>query len=186
VQTASLLTLLGACALAIALSLQGSLANFASGLLILSFRMVRVGDLIEIGDVRGRATELLPFHVVLVTLDNQRITVPNTSLTNGPVRNHTALLIRRASWTLPLLPQDDLPAVKQALLIKLQGDPRILREPAPQMYVQEWAADKRVLAINAWTNTADYQAVQLETLEGLGQALDELRKSAAGSPASRP
>jgi small conductance mechanosensitive channel len=70
VATASLLTLLGAAGLAIALSLQGSLANFASGLLVLSFRTARVGDFIEVGDIRGRVSELLPFHVVLVTLDN--------------------------------------------------------------------------------------------------------------------
>src|SRR5438067_6711859 len=70
VPTASLLTLLGAAGLAVALSLQGSLANFASGLLVLSFRMVRVGDVIEVGDLRGRVSELLPFHIVLVTGDN--------------------------------------------------------------------------------------------------------------------
>src|SRR5262249_22761794 len=69
IPTASLLTLLGAIGLAVALSMQGSLANFASGLLVLSFRMVRVGDLVEIGDVRGRVTDMLPFHVVVVTLD---------------------------------------------------------------------------------------------------------------------
>src|SRR5438552_10769073 len=102
VPTASLLTLLGAIGLAVALSMQGSLANFASGLLVLSMRMVRVGDLVEVGDIRGRVTDLLPFHVVLVTLDNQRVTIPNTVLTNGPVRNHSALLTRRLQWTLPL------------------------------------------------------------------------------------
>ena len=72
VQTASLLTLLGVAGAAIALSLQGSLTNFASGLILLTYRLVRVGDSIEFGDIRGRVTEMLPFHIVLVTPDNQR------------------------------------------------------------------------------------------------------------------
>ena len=175
VETASLLALVGAAGLAIALSLQGSLANFASGLLILSFRTVRVGDFAEIGEIRGRVDELLPFHIVLVTLDNQRITVPNTALTGGPVRNHSALPLRRAQWTLPLTPQMDLPRVKDALRARLLADARILPEPVPQLYVQDWSSDKRVLAVNAWTQTGNYQAVQQELLESLGLALEGSR-----------
>ncbi len=176
VQTASLLTLVGAAGLAVALSLQGSLANFASGLLLLSFRMLHVGDLIEMGDVRGRVTELLPFHVVLVTADNQRITVPNALLTNSAVRNNSALPIRRVQWTLPLTPGDDLTAVKNALRTRLQADARIMTDPAPQLAIQEWAIDKRVLAVSAWTATADFLAVQQELLEALGVRLEEVRQ----------
>jgi small conductance mechanosensitive channel len=168
VHTASLLTLLGTIGLAVALSLQGSLANFASGLLVLSFRMVRVGDLVEVGDVRGRVTDLLPFHVVLVTLDNQRVTIPNTVLTNGPVRNHSSLPTRRVQWALPLAPADDLSRVKETLRARLQADPRILAAPAPQIFVQDWSADKRTLAVLAWTRTEDSTAVQQELLEELG------------------
>ncbi len=96
-ETTSLLTLLGTAGLAVALSLQGSLANFASGLLLLAFRTVRIGDSIEIGDVRGRVSEMLPFHIVLETLDNQRISVPNTLLTGGAVRNNTYLAVATCS-----------------------------------------------------------------------------------------
>jgi small conductance mechanosensitive channel len=176
VTTASLLTLLGAAGLAIALSLQSTLANFASGLLVLSFRMVHVGDFIEIGEVRGQVIDLLPFHVVLLTQDNQRIFLPNTLLTSGPVRNHSTLATRRVQWTVPLTAGDDLEAVKQALQTRLQSDLRILAEPPPHLFVQEWTADKRTLAVQAWTATADYLAVQQEELEALGQALDELRR----------
>jgi small conductance mechanosensitive channel len=174
ISTTSLLTLLGAAGLAIALSLQGSLANFASGLLILSFRMMRIGDLVELGDIRGRVTELNPFHVVLVTLDNQRVTVPNTSFTGGPVRNNSALPLRQVRWTLPLAASRDLAAAKEALRARLQADRRILAEPPPQVYVQDWADDKRVLAVTAWTATSDYQAVQQDLLETLGTSLQAL------------
>ncbi len=177
VHTTSLLTLLGAAGLAVALSLQGSLANFASGLLLLSFRMVHAGDLIEVGDIRGRVHEMLPFHIVLITADNQRVTVPNTSLTSGAVRNHSALPQRRAQWTLTLKPDDDLEASREALLQALRDDKRILTEPAPQLYVQEWTDDKRVLAITAWVATVDYQTVQQELLETLGTRLAKRREA---------
>ncbi len=174
-ETTSLLTLLGTLGLAVALSLQSSLANFASGLLLLAFRTVRIGDFIEVGDVRGRVSEMLPFHIVLETLDNQRITVPNTLLTNGPVRNNTYLPARRVQWTLPVDPRDDLEAVKTALRNRLQAETRILKEPPPQIYVQEWAADKRMLAVTAWTATADYLSVQQEMLEELGKSAESTR-----------
>ncbi|HWG44152.1 MAG TPA: mechanosensitive ion channel domain-containing protein [Gemmataceae bacterium] len=174
-ETTSLLTLLGTAGLAIALSLQGSLANFASGLLLLAFRTVRVGDSIEVGDVRGQIREMLPFHVVLETPDNQRITVPNTLLTNGPVRNNTYLPARRVQWTLPLGGRDDLDAVKSALRSRLQAEPRIHKEPAPQLYVQEWTTEKRTLIVTAWTATMDYLTVQQEMLEELGKSLEAIR-----------
>lgn len=176
VETTSLLTVLATAGLAVALSLQGSLANFASGLMVLSFRMVRIGDLIELGDIRGRVTELLPFHIVLVTLDNQRVTVPNTQLTNSPVRNLSALPKRRVQWALPVKAQDDLAAIKDALLAQLRADERMLAEPPPQIYVQEWTEEKRVLAIGAWTATTDFLAVQQGMLETLGLRLEELRR----------
>lgn len=176
VETTSLLTVLAAAGLAVALSLQASLANFASGLIVLSFRIVRVGDLIELGDIRGRVTELLPFHIILVTADNQRITIPNTQLTSSAVRNHSALPIRRVQWTLPLKPQDDLPAVRNVLLVQLRADERILAEPAPQIYIQEWTEKGRVLAVTAWTATTNYPDVQQGMLEFLGSRLEELRR----------
>ena len=176
-ETTSLLALLGTAGLAVALSLQGSLANFASGLLLLAFRTVRVGDSIEVGDVRGRVSEMLPFHVVLETLDNQRITVPNSLLTNGPVRNNTFLPVRRVQWTLPVGPQDDVAALKTALRDRLLADARIHKEPPPQIFVQDWAADKRALTVTAWTATGDYVSVQQEMLEELGQSLQAVRRS---------
>jgi small conductance mechanosensitive channel len=182
-ETTSLLTLLGTAGLAVALSLQGSLANFASGLLLLAFRTVRIGDSIEVGDVRGRVSEMLPFHIVLETLDNQRITVPNTLLTNGPVRNNTYLTARRVQWALPVSAGDDLGAVKAALLARLQAEPRIHKEPAPQLFVQDWTADKRTLAVTAWTATADYLAVQQDMLEELGKALEARRPREGDWPA---
>jgi small conductance mechanosensitive channel len=180
VETASLLTVLATAGLAVALSLQNALANFTAGLLVLAFRMVRVGDVIDVGGLRGRVSDLFPFHVVLVTEDNQAVTVPNTMLTGGGVRNFTALPLRRAQWSLPLAAGADLGAAKEALLARLRADPRVLREPPPRAFVQEWGSDKRVLAVQAWTTAADQPAVQEELLEALGLALEALRPPPAG------
>lgn len=174
-ETTSLLTLLGTAGLAVALSLQGSLANFASGLMLLAFRTVRIGDLIEVGDVRGRVSEMLPFHIVIETLDNQRITVPNTMLTSGPVRNNSYLPARRVQWTLPIGANQELNKVKAALLSRLRADERIHNDPPPQIFVQDWAIDKRTLAVIAWTATADYVTVQQELLEELGKSAEAVR-----------
>jgi small conductance mechanosensitive channel len=177
VQTASLLALLGAAGLAIALSLQSSLANFASGIIVLAFRLIRVGDQIEIGDVRGRVCEMLPFHVILETPDNQRIVVPNTMLTGSAVRNNSALLTRRTQWSLPVSAKADLAAAKEALRQRLLADGRVLREPGPAVFVQEWGEEKRVLAAQAWAVTANVAALQQDMLEELGKALEAVPRS---------
>jgi small conductance mechanosensitive channel len=176
VETTSLLTILAAGGLAIALSVQNTLVNFTAGLLLLAFRMLRVGDVIEAGSMRGRVVEVLPFHVVLLAEDNQWLTVPNSVLTGSGFRNFSAQPLRRVQWTLPLRPSDDLQAVKARLGERLLADARVLRQPGPRAFVQEWADDKRVLAVQAWAAVADYQAVQDELLEALGLALEELRR----------
>jgi small conductance mechanosensitive channel len=177
VETTSLIALLGTAGLAVALSLQGSLANFASGLLLLSFRIVRVGDQVEVGDVRGRVSDMLPFHVVIDTPDNQRITVPNTLLTTAPVRNNSVLPFRRAEWKLTLGPQRDLAAALRALRERLQTDPRVRPEPAPEVWVSEWSDDRRTLSAAAWVTTEDYLSVKQNLLEELGKSIGEVQSS---------
>jgi small conductance mechanosensitive channel len=175
VETTSLLTVLVTGGIAIALSLQGALTNFTAGLILLSFRMLRVGDLIEAGTMRGRVLEILPFHVLLLGESNQTVSVPNSVLTGNGFVNHTARSTRRVQWSLPVRPGDDLPAAKAALCDRLRADARVLTDPPPRAFVQEWGDDRRVLAVQAWAATADHQAVQDELLEALGLALEKLR-----------
>src|SRR5262249_39349281 len=104
-----------------------------------------------------------------------RVPIPNPTRAKGPVRNHSFLPTRRAQWSLPLLPADDLARVTEALRNRLLADARVLKEPKPQVFVQEWAADKRMLTVQAWTANADHQAVQQEMLEALGLTLEALR-----------
>ena len=186
VQTGSLIALLGAAGLAIGLSLQGSLANFASGLLLLSFRTVRVGDWIEVGGQRGQVRDMHPFHIVIVADDNRVVTVPNTMLTSGAVANDSALPTRRLRWTLQASAHDDLSAIKDALKTRLSADPRVLADPPPEVYVEEWTADRRVLTATAWTSSAQRAAVQQELLEALGQRLEEMRRPIGERGVSAP
>jgi small conductance mechanosensitive channel len=179
VETTSLLTVLATAGVAVALSLQNTLANFTAGLILLSFRLLRVGDVIESGPMRGRVTEMLPFHVILLTADNQMVAVPNSVLVGSGFVNHTTRPTRRAQWLLPVRSTDDLAAAKAALVERLLADARVLREPAPRAFVQEWGDDKRVLAVQAWTATADHPAAQEELLEALGQTLERLRPAAS-------
>jgi small conductance mechanosensitive channel len=184
VETTSLLTMLAAGGLAIALSVQNTLVNFTAGLLLLAFRMLRVGDVIEAGSMRGRVVEILPFHVVLLAEDNQWLTVPNSVLTGSGFRNLSAQPLRRVQWTLPLRPGDDLQAAKARLCERLLADTRVLHQPSPRAFVQEWTDDKRILAVQAWAAVADYQAVQDELLEALGLTLEGLRRpDGSGQPA---
>jgi small conductance mechanosensitive channel len=176
VETTSLLTLLAAGGLAVALSVQNTLVNFTAGLLLLSFRMLRVGDIIEAGGMRGRVVEILPFHVVLIAEDNQWLTVPNSVLTGNGFRNHSAQPLRRVQWSLPLRPADDLGTAKARLCERLLADARVLREPGPRAFVQEWADERCVLQVQAWAAVADHQAVQEELLEALGLTVVGLRR----------
>ena len=186
VQTTSLIALLGAAGLAVGLALQGSLANFASGLLLLSFRTVRVGDWIEVGGVRGRVSDMHPFHIVLVSDDNRVITLPNTLLTGGAVANDSALPTRRVRWTLPVSGHDDLTAAKAAMTDRLRADGRVLDDPPPEAHVEEWGDDRRIMAATAWTTAANRAVVQRDLLEELGKTLDGLRRPAADASAADP
>jgi small conductance mechanosensitive channel len=172
VETTSLLALLGAAGAALALSLQAFMGNFAAGLVLLGERMVRLGDVIESGDVRGRVVEMLPLHVVVETADGLRVLLPNTTLVNNPLRNHSALPTRRVQWLLPLPAGLDLGPVKGALRACLAQDARVLPAPPPALFVRDWAADKTTLAVQAWAGAADAQAVQDELLERLAAAVE--------------
>jgi small conductance mechanosensitive channel len=94
------------------------------------------------------------------------------------VRNHSALPVRRAQWTLPLAPQDDLRTVEEALRATVLEDPRILAEPAPALHLQEWTQVKMELAVSAWTVTENFLAVQQELLDALALRVLELRRPA--------
>jgi small conductance mechanosensitive channel len=184
VETTSMVALLGVTGAALALSLQGFMGNFAAGLVLLGERMLRLGDTIEVGDVRGQVVELQTFHIVIETAERVRVSVPNTLLINGPFGNHSALPTRRVQWLLPVPVGIDLAPIKEDLGACLLQDARVLREPAPVVFVRDLALDKQTLAVQAWTASTNAQSVQDQLLEALGKVMERHVKppSAATAP----
>jgi small conductance mechanosensitive channel len=184
VETTSMVALLGVTGAALALSLQGFMGNFAAGLVLLGERRLRLGDTIEVGDVRGQVVELQTLHIVVETAERVRVSIPNTLLINGPFRNHSAMPTRRVQWLLPVPVGIDLGPIKEDLRACLLADERVLREPSPAVFVRDWALDKQTLAVQAWTASTNSQTVQDQLLEALGKTMERHVKppSAATAP----
>jgi small conductance mechanosensitive channel len=172
IQTASLIAVLGAAGLAIGLALQGSLANFASGALIIIFRPFNVGDLIEGGGVFGRVEDIDVLTTVLVTLDNKRVTIPNAKLTGDNIVNHSALGKLRVDTVISVAYDADIDQVKAAIADTLAQDPLVLKDPQPTVAVMELADSSVNFAVRPWAHPDHYWQVYFNTQEAVKKRLD--------------
>lgn len=172
VQTASFVAVMGAAGLAIGLALQGSLANFAAGVLMIIFKPFKVNDYIEGGGVEGVVEEIGIFTTELKSLDNKKIIVPNAKMTNGNIVNYTAKDIRRVDLVAGVRYEDDLDKVRKVLEGALARDARILKDPAPTIGVLELAQGKVNLAVRPWVKTSDYWDVFFATQESIKKEFD--------------
>jgi small conductance mechanosensitive channel len=172
IQTASFVAVLGAAGLAIGLALQGSLANFASGVLMLIFKPFKVGDFIEGGGTAGVVEEIEIFTTQLKTPDNKTIIVPNASMTGGNITNYTAKDMRRIDLVFGVSYGDDLDKVKGVINEVLAADDRILADPAPTVGVVELADSSVNVAVRPWVKTADYWDVFFATQETMKKRFD--------------
>ena len=173
IETTSLITILGAAGLAIGLALQGSLSNFAAGVLIIVFRPFRVGDLVEVGGATGTVQDIQIFTTVLHTVDTLRIMVPNDLITKGKIINYSANDIRRIDLTVGVAYAQDLEQVRQILTDILVKDPRILAAPAPSAMVAELSKNGMQFALRAWSKTSDYEATRGSVLERIKLTFDQ-------------
>jgi small conductance mechanosensitive channel len=165
VQTASFIAAIGAAGLAVGLALQGSLSNFAAGILLIIFKPFKVGDFVEIGGVKGTVQEIQIFNTVLHSPDNIRIVLPNAQVTNGNILNYSANDKRRVDLTVGVSYDDDLSKVKQFLLSVLLADNRILRTPEPVVAVSEMADSSVNLVVRPWVKSDDYWPVYFDLTE---------------------
>jgi len=165
VNTTSFAAVLAAAGLAVGLALQGSLGNFASGVLLIFFRPFRVGDFVEAGGVSGTVEEVQVFASTLKTPDNKRITVPNSAITGGSIVNYSANPTRRIDLVFGIGYGDDIEKARQILERVLSDDTRILRDPAPLIAVLELADSSVNLAVRPWVNSGDYFTVRCDLLE---------------------
>ncbi|UVK84053.1 mechanosensitive ion channel family protein [Pseudomonas sichuanensis] len=155
IETTSFVAAIGAAGLAIGLALQGSLANFAGGVLILMFRPFRIGDWIEAQGVAGTVDSIQIFHTVLRTGDNKTVIMPNGSLSNGIITNTNRQPTRKVVFDVGVDYDADLQKARNVLL-ELAQDPRVLPDPAPQAVVSTLGDSSITVSLRIWTKTADY------------------------------
>ncbi|MGD1940925.1 MAG: mechanosensitive ion channel family protein [Leptolyngbyaceae cyanobacterium] len=172
VQTASLIAILGAAGLAVGLALQGSLANFAAGVLIIIFRPFNVGDLIEAADVLGEVLEMQLFTTTLATLDNKQVIVPNSSLTGGNIINYTVRGKLRVDTVIGVAYEADIDQVRQVISEVLESDPLVLKDPSPTIAVMELGDSSVNFAVRPWAKPEDYWSVYFNVHENVKKRLD--------------
>lgn len=173
VETTSFIAILGAAGLAVGLALQGSLANFAGGVLILLFKPFKVGDVIEGGGVLGIVREIQIFNTILNTFDNKRIIVPNATLSNNVVTNFSSEATRRVDLTFGIGYGDDLLKAKEVLKEMVTSDERVLKDPAFEIYVKELGDSSVNFIVRAWVNAADYWGFYFHMQEGVKLRFDQ-------------
>lgn len=156
VETTSFVALIGAAGLAVGLALQGSLANFAGGVLILLFKPFKVGDFIEAQGYAGSVFAIQIFNTILKTPDNKRIIIPNGSLSNGSITNFSAEPTRRVDMAFGISYDDDIKKAKSILKDIVEADERILKDPAPVIVLKELADSSVNFAVRTWCNAPDY------------------------------
>jgi small conductance mechanosensitive channel len=172
VQTASFVVVLGSAGLAVGLALQGSLANFAAGVLMIIFRPFKVGDYIEGGGVAGVVEEIGIFTTELKSPDNKKIIVPNGKMTGDNIVNYTAKEIRRVDIVAGVSYKDDLEKVKNVLADILEKDDRVLKDPAPTIGVLELADSSVNFVVRPWVKTENYWDVFFATQESIKKQFD--------------
>ena len=173
VQTTSIIAMVGAAGLAIGLSLQNSLSNVASGMMIIFFRPFKVGDFIEAAGVSGTVEGIHIFSSQLRSADNKAITVPNASITAGNIVNYSAKGERRVDLVFGISYDDDIRKAKRILQELLEGDERILKDPQPVIAVSELADNSVNLVVRPWVRMDDYWDVYWALTEAVKLRFDE-------------
>ncbi|MGL5358884.1 MAG: mechanosensitive ion channel family protein [Shewanella sp.] len=172
VQTASLVAVIGAAGLAIGLALQGSLSNFASGVLMVLFRPCRVGDYIEAAGIAGTVDEITIFSTKLRTPDNKVIVAPNSSIMNGTITNYSASENRRIDLVIGVSYSADIMQTKKVLTDILDNNAFVLKDPAYTVGLAELSSSSINFVVRPWVKNADYWTARFEILEQIKNALD--------------
>lgn len=173
ISTASFIAAIGAAGLAIGLALQGSLANFAGGVLILLFRPFRIGDWIEAQGQAGTVDSIQIFHTVLRTGDNKTVILPNGALSNGAIVNTSRQATRQIVFDVKVDYDSDLEQAQQVLR-EMAEDPRVLKEPAPAVVVAGLGETAITLSLRVWTANSDYWPVTFRFNEEIRDRLRQV------------
>jgi small conductance mechanosensitive channel len=172
IETTSLAAVIAAAGLAIGLALQGSLGNFAGGVLIMIFKPFKIGDLVEAQGEIGVVKQIEIFTTKLTGLSNKEIIIPNGSLSNGNIVNYTVEGTRRVDLVIGVGYDSDIKKVKEVLMNVLTSHPKVLEDPAPTVNVMELADSSINFAVRPWSTADDYWAVYFGITENVKEALD--------------
>jgi small conductance mechanosensitive channel len=173
VQTASFIAIIGAAGLAVGFALQGSLANFASGVMLIIFRPFKSGDYVEAGGTSGSVESIQIFNTTLKTPDNKMVIVPNSQITGDKIVNYSAMERRRIDMVFGIGYDDSIKRAREILERIISADERILKDPAPVIAVLELGDSSVNFAVRPWVNTSDYWAVYFDITEKVKLAFDE-------------
>ncbi len=173
IETTSFVAVIGAAGLAVGLALQGSLANFAGGVLILLFKPYKVGDFVDAQGVTGTVKSIQVFNTVLKTPDNKTIIVPNGSISNGIITNFSTEPTRRVDMTFGIGYGDDIQKAKQLLRSIITADERISKEPEPVVVVSELADSSVNFTVRVWCNSGDYWGIYFDMHEKVKETFDK-------------
>jgi small conductance mechanosensitive channel len=172
-QTTSFVVVLGAASLAVGLALQGSLANFAGGVLVLIFKPYKVGDLIDAQGQFGRVLEIQIFNTIIETLDLKTVIIPNGLISNGVITNVTRKGVLRVDLVIGISCGSDIPKAKQVCLEVMRAHEAVLEDPAPEVHVLELADSSVNLAVRPYATPENYWAAYFGITEGVKLALDK-------------
>ena len=173
VQTTSFIALLGAAGLAVGLALQGSLSNFASGVLIIVLRPFKTGEYIEAAGAEGVVDSVQIFATTLTTLDNKVVVVPNSAILDGNIVNYSRMPTRRIDLTIGVSYSADLAKTKAVLEKVLKANSKVLKTPVSQVAVAELGDSSVNLVVRPWVNGSDYWPVRFELTEAIKNELDK-------------
>ncbi|REL32133.1 mechanosensitive ion channel family protein [Thalassotalea euphylliae] len=171
--TSSLVAIVGAAGLAVGLALQGSLSNFASGVLLISFRPFKAGDFVEVGGVAGIVEEILIFSTKLRTGDNKTVIIPNGAITSGTITNYSTKPTRRIDLVIGVSYDANLAEARQVMADVVAADERVLKDPAVTIGVSELADSAVNIVVRPWVKSADYWPTYFDLMENIKVALDK-------------
>jgi len=172
VETTSFVAILGAAGFAIGFALQGSLSNFAAGVMILLFKPVKIGDLVETSGYLGTIEDIGLFVTVMNTLDNRKIIIPNGKLTSDVINNLNANGLRRVDMTAGISYDDDMNLAKRLCMEVIEKHPHVLQDPEPVVAISEMGDSSVNLVVRPWTHPDYYWDVWFDVTQGIKEAFD--------------
>ncbi|MBN2321156.1 MAG: mechanosensitive ion channel [Acidobacteria bacterium] len=172
VETNSFVAIIGAAGLAVGFALQGTLANFAAGVMLIIFKPFKVGDYVEGGGSAGTVDAVQIFNTIFKTPDNKKVIIPNSKLTGDNITNYSAMEQRRIDMVFGIGYDDDIKKAKATLERIIGEDERILKDPAPTVAVSELGDSSINFVVRPWVKTADYWAVYFDVTEKVKLTFD--------------